>query len=125
MNVTHRINEFIAAKKLTIYAFELQIGAGKNVLQKSIKYNTGLHLKVLELIAYKYPELNMDWLIHGRGSMLFTGEWVSAALAPAAVSLTSGCDEWKYKYYSLLEKYNDCLESKLEMRAKEVKGGVI
>jgi len=45
MNVTHRINEFIAAKKLTIYAFELQIGAGKNVLQKSIKYNTGLHLK--------------------------------------------------------------------------------
>lgn len=173
-NVTHRLREFLHECNLSVVGFENTLGTGKGVFAKALKNETGFNVKLLLEVGEKFPNLNMDWLINGRGSMLLNKPYfvlnnleeyikdfvyyihqkgfdttyilghmdrfieesyrefqmekpkdvpasAMPAPAPGAVSLTSGCDEWKDKYYNLLEKYNDCLESKLEMKAKAVK----
>lgn len=52
----------------------------------------------LLIIFRNYPTLNMDWVITGRGEMLFKNGAES--------------NEWKDKYLECLEKYNACLEGK-------------
>ena len=110
-NVTHRLNEFMKLKNHTTYSFEIANGLTKNALWNAMNKGKSFGVKTLEKIGKNFPELDMNWLLTGRGSMLF-GE---AAEVPGHISLNSGCEEWQYKYYQLLEKYNACLEAKAEM----------
>lgn len=48
-------------------SFEIHCGFNRNTLAKS---HTGVSSTSLEKIAEKFPHLNLNWLILGRGSML-------------------------------------------------------
>lgn len=66
----NRLKQFIDYKSITIHNFEIKIGASENQIGKFIKTNTRLRSDIFQKIHDSFPELNLDWLITGRGSML-------------------------------------------------------
>jgi len=70
MNVKERIKQFIEAQNLTVSAFEKEINASNGYIN-SISKNIGIDK--LNTILEKYPKLNVEWLITGKGEMLKSG----------------------------------------------------
>ena len=69
MSVKERIKEFCQAEKLTVSAFEESIGVSNgyvNAISKSIGIDR------LNAIIEKYSNINIEWLLTGRGDMLKT-----------------------------------------------------
>lgn len=67
MSVKNRIKEYCKAEKLSISAFEESIGVSNgyvNAISKSIGIDK------LNTIIEKYSNLNIEWLLTGKGSML-------------------------------------------------------
>lgn len=66
-NQKQRILTFIKCKNMSMYAFTRSIGVAHNYI--TIMKN-GFGPEKLERVAEIYPELNMAWLLTGKGSML-------------------------------------------------------
>lgn len=74
MTVKERIKAYCKAEKLTVSAFEESIGASNgyvNAISKSIG------LDKLNSIVEKFSNLNIEWLLTGRGEMLKTNRTTS------------------------------------------------
>lgn len=85
MTAKDRLRQFIENQKLTINQF-----CKKNSLSNSFFNNkSSIGSDKLLIIFRNYPDLNMDWVITGRGEML--------------LSKTENTNEWKEKYYQLLD----------------------
>lgn len=68
--ILKRLKEFIDANNLSIAAFEKSIGMSNASFGKSLKNNGAIGSDKLENILKVYPDINPDWLLTGRGSML-------------------------------------------------------
>lgn len=79
--VTHRLNEYITHKRLSIFAFEMAIGASKGGIAKPLKNHTTFGVNILTRISEVYPDLNMHWLVTGKGEMLI-GQPATTETAP-------------------------------------------
>lgn len=108
MSIIKRLKQFIdykgfneARKGKSLRNFYEQIGVANN----SIVEGRNIGVNILEKIVDKYPELNMDWVVTGRGEMLYKEPKLMAAESEARYG-------YKDKYFEVLEKYNECLESK-------------
>ena len=66
MTVKERIKKFIEAEKISISTFEKGIEVSNGYIN-SISKNIGIDK--LNLILEKYPKLNLEWLITGKGEM--------------------------------------------------------
>lgn len=71
-NIGDRIKEIIDIKGFSMMAFEKEIGAGNNTIGTSIKRNSNFSSSILSKILNKYPDINSEWLLTGRGSMYVT-----------------------------------------------------
>nr|WP_314289618.1 S24 family peptidase [uncultured Capnocytophaga sp.] len=67
MNVKERIKRFIESEHISISAFEKAIDVSNGYIN-SISKNIGV--EKLNVILEKYPKLNIEWLITGKGEML-------------------------------------------------------
>lgn len=67
MDVNSRILEFVSAKGLSIAEFERLCGLSNGYVRK-VKNSLGK--RGLSDILRKFPELNSDWLLTGKGEML-------------------------------------------------------
>lgn len=65
-----RIAQFIQNQRVSVRAFEQSIGASDGMIRRAINNGTDIQSKWLAAIADNYPNLSIDWLITGRGSML-------------------------------------------------------
>ncbi len=65
-----RLKQFIDYKQLNILKFSKEINVTEGTIRKIINDNSGIQSKNLEKIANTFPELNLHWLITGRGPML-------------------------------------------------------
>lgn len=65
-----RLAQFIEYKHLSVRAFEISIGASDGMLRRAIKNSTDIQSKWLSVIAEKYHDLNIYWLLTGKGDML-------------------------------------------------------
>lgn len=65
-----RLKQFIDYKQLNILKFSEKISVNESTIRKIINDNSGIQSKNLEKIANSFPELNLHWLITGRGPML-------------------------------------------------------
>lgn len=68
--MTDRLRQFIDSKGLKIATFEKQINVANQTIRKALTNNTSITTAVLEKILISFPELNANWLLTGRGSML-------------------------------------------------------
>ncbi len=65
-----RIKEYIDYKGLTIASFERSIGMSNASFGKSLKSNGSIGSDKIEKILSIYTDINTEWLITGRGSMI-------------------------------------------------------
>lgn len=65
-----RLEQFIKSQKISTRSFEQKISASDGMIRRAINNKTDIQSKWLHLIAENYPQLSMDWLITGRGTML-------------------------------------------------------
>jgi hypothetical protein len=65
--VQKRLNDFISYLGMSVSQFEQSIGVGNAFVKNT---NERMRNSSKNLIATRYPELNMDWLMKGRGEML-------------------------------------------------------
>ena len=65
-----RLIEFLAYLKIGQNAFEKKAGLSLGFINKC---SGNMEMKTLDKIEAAYPELNMDWLKYGKGSMLKKG----------------------------------------------------
>ncbi|TSE08787.1 hypothetical protein [Aquimarina algiphila] len=74
MSVKKRLKEYISYKKLAIRQFENSINASNSYVN-SISKSIGVDK--LESIVENYPDLNLKWLLAGKGSMIEDTQKVS------------------------------------------------
>lgn len=67
-----RLNEFIDYLRLSKRAFEENCSIAQGNVSHCIKKDTTLSSKNIVKISKRYSELNTDWLINDRGSMLIS-----------------------------------------------------
>ncbi|WP_455670485.1 S24 family peptidase [Phocaeicola faecalis] len=65
-----RIEQFIKNQKISVRSFEQKILASDGMIRRAINNKTDIQSKWLVIIAENYPQLNLDWLITGKGTML-------------------------------------------------------
>jgi len=100
-----RLIQFIDSQNVTKDDF-----ARKNSLANSTFSNqSDITTAKLLNIFKNYPELNMDWVVTGRGKMILGVESESENVLNEP-GRNYGVEDWREKYYALLEKYNRCLE---------------
>lgn len=70
MRVIDRIFEYLKHHDLTPYNFERACGIANGYLKKQIRGKGTIGPENLEKIAVTYKDLNLRWLISGKGKML-------------------------------------------------------
>ena len=78
-----RLCEYITYSGITFNKLATELGLSNSYFSKMVKNNGSIGSDVIENILRIHPELNADWLITGRGSML-RHELTSTNSAPTA-----------------------------------------
>lgn len=100
--VTEKISEYLVAKGISMYAFENAIGASRGSISKAVKENKSIGSQVLENILRVYSDINPDWLLTGRGSMLRDSkisEETKLGYPPIATPISPAEESIIYKMY--------------------------
>lgn len=119
MDIKDRISEFIKYKSITIAEFERNVGLANGYIKK---FKGSIGSDKLNNVASFYPELNIDWLVTGKGPMLKSD--------PASSNVQTGTINTNHQGtfhdvstsiggYSKLEEENEKLRKEVEeLRAK-------
>lgn len=67
-----RLKQIIEYYGITPHKFSQKIGLSEGTIRKILSANTSIKSENLEKLAQTFTEINLDWLITGRGEMLFT-----------------------------------------------------
>jgi hypothetical protein len=70
MKVTDRLQEYLSFKDISPYTFERNCGIANGYLKKQMKGKGTLGSDIVERITEKYRDLNVTWLMTGKGQML-------------------------------------------------------
>lgn len=70
MSIIGRLEEYISYKNISIRQFEINIGTSNGVIHNAIKNEKDIRSSWISKIIDKYPDINIEWLVTGRGSML-------------------------------------------------------
>ena len=74
MDITERLQLFMQHEGVTACQMNKEAGLTRTLLIKAIEKHQGLNTATIEKIVRRYPNLNADWLITGRGNMLIDAE---------------------------------------------------
>lgn len=88
-----RLSLFITSLGLKPTSFEAEMGFSNGSIGKTLKEKRALGSDRLETIVYKYPTLNTDWLLTGKGTMIRLESSLgtpTAKFSDTAVSTLSG-----------------------------------
>lgn len=67
-----RLRQIIEYYNISVNAFSVKNGINESTIRKILTENTSIRSDNLAKIAENFPEINLDWLITGRGEMLFS-----------------------------------------------------
>lgn len=68
----HRIIKLISELKLSARQFDISIGTANGYILRMQKNNASVGSDVIERIIKEYPQVNLVWLITGKGEMFIT-----------------------------------------------------
>ena len=74
MDITERLQLFMQHEGVTAFQMNKEAGLTRTLLIKAIEKHQCLNTATIEKIVRRYPNLNADWLITGRGNMLIDAE---------------------------------------------------
>jgi hypothetical protein len=67
MSINKRTKTFVKSQEITMKAFEKSINASNGYINNITR---SIGLEKIDLIVEKYPLLNIEWLLTGKGDML-------------------------------------------------------
>lgn len=70
MRAIDRLQEFLNKKNISPYTFERNCGIANGYLNKQTKGKGTIGSEIIERITEKYKDLNITWLLTGKGQML-------------------------------------------------------
>ncbi len=70
MKIIDRIFLYIDKQGLAVSRVERDLGIGNNTLGKARERGKGIGAEIVAKFVETYPDLNLNWLITGEGSML-------------------------------------------------------
>nr|WP_321234834.1 hypothetical protein [uncultured Psychroserpens sp.] len=65
----HRIMQLISALQMSARQFDISIGTANGYILRMQKNNASVGSDVIERIVKEYPQVNLIWLITGKGDM--------------------------------------------------------
>ena len=71
-NMNKRLKQIIDYYNITPYKFSQQIGLSEGTIRKILSANTSIKSENLYKLSQTFTEINLDWLITGRGEMLLS-----------------------------------------------------
>lgn len=71
MSVIERIHQFIDTTELNVSEFSKSIHVSNGYFAKQKAGNSNVGSQIIEKIVSLYPQVNADWIITGRGKMLY------------------------------------------------------
>ncbi|WP_447767039.1 hypothetical protein [Sphingobacterium faecium] len=113
MSVKNRLKDYLKSQKIAIATFEKSIGVSNGYVN-SISKSIGLDK--LELIIENYSNMNIEWLLTGKGPIVKSEEYeISPEKKDVATEGNEeyGSDYWKNEYIAIQKKYTALLENKL------------
>ncbi|WP_321331813.1 hypothetical protein [uncultured Bacteroides sp.] len=117
METTSNIKKYLKGKNIPLYKFLESIGKSNGYLNSTKNFS----LETLEDIIKLYPDLNIEWLLTGEGSMLKDGPITVVDSSPEDIRLKDEVkslkDELKesYKEIGRLEGENNLLREQLRL----------
>ena len=81
MRLIDRLFEYLHHHRLTPYTFERECGVANGYLQKQKKGKGSIGSDILEKIHAKYNDLNVFWLVTGKGRMLTDSPYISSNIS--------------------------------------------
>lgn len=99
-NIKNRIIKFLAYLEIGQGKFEKNCGISNGTVN-NIK--DGVSSPNISKIVKRYPELNLEWLITGNGTMLKSDD-------------SANTDSFKDKYYEQVERSNELFKENRELR---------
>ncbi|MFY7889581.1 MAG: hypothetical protein ACOVOW_11755 [Spirosomataceae bacterium] len=121
-----RIKQYIDYKGLSLRAFEASIGISNGAFTSQLKPGKTIGVDRLENILRIYEDLNPDWALTGKGTML-RSESASKETADASEHASKVTRESNQKalerleeLYEVNKKYTQLLEEKLKATQKQL-----
>ena len=71
-----RLREFIDTQDVSITKLEAEISVARGTIARFLRGDGNFSAEILVKISERYPEINIDWLVTGRGSMLYNNNEV-------------------------------------------------
>lgn len=107
--IKQRLMQYLEHKGVTKYKFYKETGLSNGFLDKE----GAIGSDKCEIISYQYKDLNLEWLITGKGEMLKSEKNYSTG----DVVLSKAMEEidWEREYYKVLKELNDCLKKNNEL----------
>lgn len=110
--VQKRLNDFISYLGMSVSQFEQSIGVGNAFVKNT---NERMRNSSKNLIATRYPELNIDWLIKGEGEMLRKNNYIINSSGNNSVNAINGnatiISTSQKRYEEQISKENDGIVS--------------
>jgi hypothetical protein len=78
MRAIDRLHQYMASKNISPYVFERNCGIANGYLSKQTKGKGTIGSKIVEKITEKYTDLNVTWLLTGKGQMLSSHFYVQS-----------------------------------------------
>jgi hypothetical protein len=69
---TQRLEAFLSAKNISVYRLSVILGAHQTRVKRAFDKRHGLDSDLLNLLSHHFPDLNIDWVVTGRGDMLLS-----------------------------------------------------
>ena len=83
MKVTDRLQQYLTHYHLSPYTFERNCGIANGYLKKQMKGKGSIGSEIIERITEKYKDLNVTWLLTGKGQMLSGNKYIQSDLVSA------------------------------------------
>ncbi|WP_286747934.1 hypothetical protein [Roseivirga sp. UBA1976] len=68
--IVSRLRDYVVSKDISIRQFELSIGVSSGAISRAFKNDTDIQSKWISKIIHEYPDINIEWLITGKGDMI-------------------------------------------------------
>jgi transcriptional regulator with XRE-family HTH domain len=121
-----RIKQYLDYKGLSLRAFEASIGVSNGAITSQLKPGKTIGVDRLEHILKIYEELNPDWALTGKGSMI-RSDYVSKDTMTVSEKASKMSIEGNQKalerleeLYEVNKKYTQLLEEKLKATQKQL-----
>lgn len=117
MTTIERLEKFHSYLKEKGYGgrnvFERQIGKKEGYMTNALKKNTSISSDVLEKVMNAFPEVNIEWLISGKGKMIKEENEDKIPNLPEL-------EYWKSMAKSAQEMYEDEVKKVVELRLEMI-----